>query len=73
MSIDPETLQLKILEPPQTKMAPTAEAQDRGGGADAKPTGLQYDPRLLEEKRRADTDQPASPRITGENEHAAAW
>jgi subtilisin family serine protease len=69
MSIDPETLQLKILEPPQTKMAPTAEAQDRGGGADAKPTGLQYDPRLLEEKRRADTDQPASPRITGENEH----
>ncbi|PYQ62915.1 MAG: hypothetical protein DMF53_11900 [Acidobacteria bacterium] len=63
MSIDPETLQLKILEPSQTKMA-LARVQNRSGGTDTGSMGLQYDPRLLEEKRRVDEKQPPTPRIT---------
>lgn len=59
MSIDPEKLTFTISQRKMALAMPTA----RSGGTNAGLMGLQYDPHLLEEKRRADTEQPWSPRI----------
>jgi subtilisin family serine protease len=67
-AIDARKLKLKPQKLPPVKKEAKSRAQDQNGvGENAAPKGLQYDPHLQEEKRRADLKQRSTFRANWEN------